>query len=143
MLERANHSATNIPSSAGFWLLCFRRWRTPQNIEDREALEREYASLSSAFPRFATACSTERFLVCIAGVHNSWVAKLPEMVQHHQIYPRPIRAPNAAGRVSASIGRRHGAAGNSRAARRGESDGGRARAVRAVLRRAQLRLPVL
>ena len=73
----------NVLSSAGNWLFCFRRWRNPHNIEDLEALEREYVRLCSAFPRFAAACSKERFLSCIASVYDSWAAKIPAMAQNH------------------------------------------------------------
>ncbi len=63
-------------STAGNWLFCFRRWRDPRDSEDLEALEREYASLCSAFPRFAASCSKDRFLACIVSVCAPWFAKI-------------------------------------------------------------------
>jgi hypothetical protein len=65
----------NQSSTAGNWLFCFRRWRDPRNTEDLEVLEREYARLCSAFPRFADACSKDRFLSCIDDICSSWLPK--------------------------------------------------------------------
>jgi hypothetical protein len=67
--------ASFLLRSAGNWLFCFRRWRDPRDSEDLEALEREYARLCSSFPRFAAACSKDRFISCIAGICTTWSAK--------------------------------------------------------------------
>jgi hypothetical protein len=78
-LPRSNsliyHSRT-AHSTAGNWLFSHRRWRDPRDSEDLEALEREYARLCSSFPRFATACSKDRFISCIAGICASWIPRV-------------------------------------------------------------------
>jgi hypothetical protein len=95
---------------AGNWLFSGRRWRNPQNSNDRAALIAGYDELVATFPVFSR-CSRDRFLVTIYSFWSSWSLSTRHNLPDPQgSYPTPNAGerPQPRGEGSTGLGLERG-----------------------------------